>query len=96
MEWDGGNVEKCQKHGVSIAEIEGLFLGTLWVFPDVRHSEQEERFIGIGKTQKGRHVLMVFTFRVREGKTFVRPISARYMHGKEVERYEEEIAKTEQ
>jgi uncharacterized DUF497 family protein len=28
FDWDSGNRAKCQKHGVSIAEIESLFLGT--------------------------------------------------------------------
>jgi uncharacterized DUF497 family protein len=25
FDWDSGNRDKCQKHGVSIAEIEALF-----------------------------------------------------------------------
>ncbi len=26
FDWDDGNIEKCQKHGVSLEEIEALFL----------------------------------------------------------------------
>ena len=44
FDWDQGNREKCQKHGVSIAEIETMFAGTVRVAPDPLHSVREERF----------------------------------------------------
>jgi hypothetical protein len=44
FDWDRGNREKCQKHGVSIRQIEELFRGFVLVGPDVRHSAAEERF----------------------------------------------------
>jgi uncharacterized DUF497 family protein len=56
--WDSGNREKCQKHGVSIAEI------------------------------KSRKVFVVFTLRNHDDGVLIRPISARYMHKREVESYE--------
>ncbi len=34
FDWDSGNRDKCQKHGVSIAEIEGLFAKPVLVLPD--------------------------------------------------------------
>jgi uncharacterized DUF497 family protein len=34
-------------------------------------------------------VFLVFTLRKRDEKTFIRPIGARYMHAKEVNRYEQ-------
>jgi uncharacterized DUF497 family protein len=40
-------------------------------------------------------MIVVFTFRCREGLRLIRPISARYMHKKEIEKYEKEFAKTE-
>jgi hypothetical protein len=46
--------------------------------------------IAIGEGRAGRRIFLVFTFRERGGRTYVRPISARYMHAKEVERYEKE------
>jgi uncharacterized protein len=95
FEWDKGNRDKCQKHGVSLAAVESLFRGPVAVFPDPDHSETEERFKAIGRTDDGRGVLIVFTLRRQEGDTFIRPVSARYMHGKEVEYYEKEIAKAE-
>ena len=94
FDWDGGNREKCQKHGVSTAVIESLFRGPIAVFPDPAHSAREERFKAIGGAEDGRGVLIVFTLRVHEGQTLIRPISARYIRRKESEYYEEEAAKT--
>ena len=92
FEWDEGNRSKCQKHGVSTAAVESLFHGPIAVLPDPLHSKSEERFKAIGKTDKGRVIFVVFTLRARRGKTFIRPISARYMHGKEMDHYEKETA----
>jgi uncharacterized DUF497 family protein len=92
--WDDGNLEKCQKHGVSVAEIESLFQTPIAVFPDPAHSGGETRFKAIGKSDRGRGILIVFTLRREKGETLIRPISARYMHKKEVDYYEEEAAKT--
>jgi uncharacterized DUF497 family protein len=89
--WDEGNWDKCQKHGVSIGEIEALCRDPAFAIrPDRAHSAVESRFQGIGKTAPGRHVFFVFTLREREGNTFIRPIGARYMHAREVDRYEQE------
>ncbi len=90
FDWDEGNRGKCQKHGVSIAEIEGLFTGALEIRVDMEHSLAEERLRAIGQSHTGRFVFLVFTFRERDGKTYIRPISARYMHQKEIEHYEKE------
>ena len=92
FEWDSGNEAKCEKHGVSIAALQSAFYNTLFTFPDPSHSHGEERFIGIGKTDEDRNVFVAFTLRCRNGETFIRPISARYMHKKEVEYYEKAIA----
>lgn len=88
FEWDAGNRSKCQKHGVSLQALESAFHDGMALFPDPTHSQSEERFIGIGKTDEGRCVFMAFTLRHHDGLTFIRPISARYMHQKEVEHYE--------
>ena len=90
FDWDAGNRAKCQKHGVSVAEVEGLFGRPLLIIPDASHSESEERLRAIGKTASGRSVFLVFTIRVRAGKRVIRPVSARYMHRKEIRHYEEE------
>ena len=60
------------------------------MLPDAAHSRAEERHWAIGETASGRSVFVVFTIRERGGKRFIRPVSARYMHRKEVKRYEEE------
>ena len=90
FDWDAGNRAKCQKHGVSVAEVEGLFNRPLLILPDASHSQGEERRWAIGKTASGGSVFLVFTIRVRAGKRVIRPISARYMHRKEVRHYEKE------
>ncbi len=88
--WDKGNYEKCQKHGVSIEEIEELFHREPLVFPDLKHSSDEERLIAIGKSSKERHILVVFTIINELQEKRIRPISVRYMHKKEIDRYEQE------
>lgn len=95
FEWDQGNRDKCQKHGISIAAIEGVFERPVTVFRDTGHSQPEERLKAIGRTDSGRHVLIVFTLRERRGQMLIRPISARYMHRKEIRHYEEEAARPE-
>jgi len=91
FDWDSGNRAKCQKHGVSIAEIESLFLGTPLVAPDVLHSSKEQRFRAVGRTIKKRHLFIVFTLRNNGDTLLIRPISARYMHKKEIKDHEKEI-----
>jgi uncharacterized DUF497 family protein len=90
FDWDDGNRGKCQKHGVPIAEIEALFASSVVLLPEVAHSVDEQRFRAIGRTPRGRHIFVVFAIRKKEGSTYIRPISARYMHRTEVEQYEEE------
>lgn len=93
FDWDDGNTGKCQKHGVSIDVIEGLFrAGKLLVEPDIANSAVETRFRAIGKTRQNRAVFLVFTIRDRGGDKLIRPISARYMHKKELDEHEKEIS----
>ncbi len=88
FDWDRGNTAKCQKHGVSREEIEALFQDGPDVYADPDHSLTEQRLRAIGKTALGRSILVAFTFREIGPETFIRPISARYMHAKEVRYYE--------
>ncbi len=92
FDWDHGNRGKCQKHAVSIAEIEAMFTGTVLVASDPLHSVKEERFKAIGAGAKGRRLLVVFTWRTRDGENFIRPVSARYMHQREIRAYEKETS----
>jgi uncharacterized DUF497 family protein len=90
FDWDDDNRAKCQKHGVSPSEVEALFDRLLLIIPDEAHSRDERRLRAIGKTARGRSVFLVFTVRERGGKQLIRPITARYMHRKEVMSYEKE------
>jgi uncharacterized DUF497 family protein len=93
--WDEGNRGKCQKHGVSLVVIEHVPTADPRFAPDVGHSVAEDRFIAVGRAENGRPVFVAFTFRVKDGRMFVRPVSARYMHGKEVEHYEKASSQAE-
>ena len=86
FDWDSGNWPKCGKHGVSREEIEQVLLGAPAVMSDPNPGEPRMR--AIGKTQLGRYVFLVFMPRQVDTKTMLRPISARYMHQKEIDHYE--------
>ncbi|MGA8657030.1 MAG: BrnT family toxin [Chthoniobacterales bacterium] len=90
FDWDNGNRSKCLKHGVSAKDVESLFLGPIMILPDEAHSVTEARLKAVGDTAAGRHIFLVFTIREKKGKRYIRPISARYMHKKEVQHYEKE------
>jgi len=88
FEWDDGNKQKsCDKHCVSIAEAEEVFLNApLLMLEDFKHSKTEKRFHALGRTDDGRRIHITFTLR-NLGK-LIRVISARDMHRKERETYE--------
>jgi uncharacterized protein len=88
FDWDDGNRLKCQKHGVSIAEIEALFVHGLRVAPDPMHSADEDRLIAVGKTGTGKPLFVALTMRTKEGRVLIRPVTARYMHAREIAAYE--------
>ena len=94
FDWDLGNRAKCQNHGVSLAEIEAVFAGEHRIAPDPAHSDEEERLLAIGKGSGPREVFVAFTLRESDAGLLIRPISARYMHRKEIEAYEKAIAQT--
>lgn len=96
FDWDDGNIAKCQKHGVTIAEVEAVFGNPHHLAPDIVHSIAETRFLVIGKGAGPRPILVAFTLREIEGDTFIRPISARYMHRKEIDHYEHETTTSDQ
>jgi len=86
--WDRGNRSKCQQHGMKLPEIESVFAGPVVILPDIENPAGERRFRAIGTTSEGRNAFVVFTLRPGKNGQLVRPISARYMHKKEVENYE--------
>lgn len=92
FDWDRGNRAKCQKHGVSILEIEDLFTHSPRIAPDPRHSADEDRLIAVGRTSTGRPVFVAFTIRTKNKRPLIRPVMARYMHAEEIAAYDEESA----
>lgn len=76
---------------MAIDEIEAAFRGTMHVLPDPAHSAAEARYVGIGYSASGRHLLIAFTYREIDKLRLIRPISARFMHAKEVRHYEAQI-----
>ena len=96
FEWDEGNRRKCQKHGLSIGEIEYVLAhAETLITPDPKNPSGEPRFLAIGRTQEGRYTFVVFTPRQRAASARLRPISARYMHKREIRKYEQEIARAQ-
>jgi uncharacterized DUF497 family protein len=62
VEWDQGNRRKCEKHGVSSAEIEYVLThAETLITPDPNNFRSEQRFLAIGRTQGGRYTFVVFT-----------------------------------
>ncbi len=86
FDWDSGNWPKCARHGVSKAEIESVFRNRPAIHPDPFPGE--ERFRAIGRNDEGRFIFAVFMLRSAGSGILIRPISARYMHEKEIASYE--------
>ena len=85
FDWDHGNWPKCGKHGVSRAEIEAVTRAAELMVEDPFEGEQRVRFIG--QTDLGRYMFVAATYRRRAGLLLIRPISARYMHQREIDDY---------
>jgi uncharacterized DUF497 family protein len=69
FDWDDGNRKKCQKHGLSISEVEYILAHSeTFIVPSLRNSDYEPRFIAVGRAPGGRLALVVFTPRQAEGR----------------------------
>ncbi len=88
FQWDKGNDAKnWLSHQVSKLEIEQVFFNEpLLIYFDDKHSEKEERYFLLGKTDNNRLLMVVFTQR----EYFIRVISARDMSKKEKLIYEKD------
>lgn len=86
FEWDKWNIDKSyKKHGISPNETEEIFLDEdVKIKKDIKHEQQEERFIAIGKTTEDKILFVVFTIRYDK----VRIISGRLANRKEREVYQ--------
>lgn len=89
FDWDEGNYAKCQSHGLSIPEIEAVFAAMPRIAPTIDPAAIEQRFIAAGRGAGDRPLFAVFTLRRSGEHMTIRPISARYMHSKEIVRYEQ-------
>jgi hypothetical protein len=88
FDWDDGNARKNEKHDVSTAESEQIFFNEpLLRLADAKHSNLELRFHALGKTDEGRPLHITFT--LREAGKKIRVISARDMHRKERQIYDQ-------
>ena len=90
FDWDAGNARKNEKHCVSKAEVEQVFLNApLLLADDKKHTQREPRFHALGRTDLDRRLHVTFT--ERANGTLIRPISARAMSRKERTVYEKAI-----
>ncbi len=87
FEWDNEkNRINKKKHGVSFEEAKTVFYDDNAIqFWDEDHSEEEERFLLLGRSSKMRILLIIHCFRERE--SIIRIISARKATQKESQEY---------
>ena len=87
FEWDENKDRSNQKkHGVAFAEAQTVFQDeNALLIPDPDHSEQEERFILLGLSDRLKLLVVCHCYRVSE--TVVRIISARKATTSETRQY---------
>lgn len=81
FQWEEGNLDKnLIRHQVENWECEQIFFNRpLIVLDDPRHSVSEKRWVGFGKTDNDRFLVVVYTQR----ENLIRIISARDMNKRE-------------
>jgi uncharacterized DUF497 family protein len=90
FEWDEGNSRKNEKHSVTKAEVEQIFLNKPLLFaPDLKHSQAEPRIHALGRTDGDRRLHITFT--LRGDGALIRTISARDMSREERAVYEQAV-----
>jgi len=92
FEWDASKARTNEgKHGVTFEEAKSLFSDPFLVtFPNEGHSDAEERYISIGRSARGRVLLVVHTERGTEEEMVIRIISCRKATPFERRTYEED------
>ena len=85
--WDRGKADaNLEKHGVSFEEASAVFGDPLSItVPDPDHSEDEARFVLVGQSFRGKHLVVVHS--EREGG--IRIVSARLATRRERRDYEQ-------
>ena len=87
FDWDNNkNMININKHGISFKEAATVFFDTNAIeIDDIQHSQDENRFLILGKSRKLR--LMVVCHCYRENDAVIRIISARKAVNEEIEIY---------
>ena len=87
FDWDEGKNRLNQnKHGVSFEEAQTVFFDESAIeFPDPDHSEEEDRFLLLGRSFLLRVLLVCHCY--RESESVIRVISVRKATRKEKEMY---------
>jgi uncharacterized protein len=95
FEWDT-NKEKInvQKHGITFEQASYVFADPFALSQyDDEHSENEDRWILLGKSLNETILVVVHTFRDNDGVEFVRIISARKATKREKQTYQKRCSK---
>jgi uncharacterized DUF497 family protein len=89
FQWDEGNWDKnWYLHQVTNGECEELFFNLpLIIASDAKHSQQEQRYYALGRTDAERWLFIAFT--IRDDLSWV--ISARDMNQRETRNYGERV-----
>ena len=93
FEWDDAKAASNRtKHGVDFNEAMGVMLDPLLMTRlDEEHSDDEERWVSLGRSEQGRLLVVVHTFSATGPDTaLVRVISARPATRREREQYEQQ------
>lgn len=94
FEWDPVKAEaNLNKHGLDFERAATVFLDPLALtIPDEKHSQDEVRWITLGRDVLGHYVLVVHTHEsLSEDRARIRMISARKPTRAEIRSYEEQI-----
>lgn len=95
FEWDlHKEASNIQKHGVSFEQASYVFSDpfALSTF-DVEHSEMEDRWVLLGRPRSEVILVVIHTFRDKDGIESVRIISARKATKKERQAYQKRLPK---
>jgi hypothetical protein len=89
FDWDDGNSNKnWHLHNVSDGECEDVFFNLpLIIAFDKKHSQREDRFFALGRTDTNRWLFIAFILK----NNLIRVISAREMTKSERRKYAEKI-----
>ena len=95
FEWDTGKETiNVQKHSVSFEQASYVFADPFALNRyDDKHSDEEDRWVILGKSLNEVILVVVHTFMTEEGTEFVRIISARKATKKEKQVYQQRYPK---